>query len=69
MTIGVLDILEILRDRDHRNTGPYIFEATELISEVSIDFRGRLEAQNGKNLNRMILPQNRTAQTSSAYVA
>ena len=37
MTIGLLELLEILRDRDHRNTGAYVFEVTELISEVSID--------------------------------
>ena len=69
MTIGVLDILEILRDRDHRNTGPYIFEVTELISEVSIDLRGHLEAQNGQKLNETILRQNGRAQTPSGYVA
>ena len=69
MTIGVLDILEILRDRDHRNTEPYIFEVTELISEVSIDLRGRLEAQNYRKLMETILPQNRRAQTPSGSVA
>ena len=44
-------------------------EATELDSEVVCDLRGRLEAQNGQKLNRMILPQNRRAQTLLGYVA
>ena len=44
MTIGLLDKNEILRDRDQRNTGTYIIEALELISEVKLDLRGRLEA-------------------------
>ena len=69
MTIGVLDILEILRDRDNRNTGAYVFEVTELISEVSLNLRGRLEAQNCQKLMGTILPQNRRAQTPLDSVA
>ena len=61
MTISLLELLEILRDRNHRNTGIYVFEVTELISEVSPDLRGRLEAQNGQKLIRMIIGQNRWA--------
>ena len=64
MTIGLLDIFEILRERDLRNIGAYMFEVTELISEVSMGLRGHLEAQNGQKLNRIIIPQNsRRAQT------
>ena len=44
ITIGLPDILEILRDRDQRNTGRYVNEVLELISEVRTDLRGRLEA-------------------------
>ena len=69
MTIGLLDKNEILRDRDHRNPGAYIFEVTELISEVNMDLRGRLEAQNGQKLNRRIVSQNRKAHSPSGCLA
>ena len=69
MTIGLLEILEILRDRDHSNTGACVFEVTELISEVSIDLQGHLKVQNGQKLNTNIVAQNIKSQTPSGYVA
>ena len=47
--------------RAQESMATYATEATEFDSEVVCDLRGRLEAQNGQKLNRMILPQNRRA--------
>ena len=55
--------------RAQESMATYATEATEFDSEVVFGLRGCLEAKNGQKLNRLILPQNRRGQTSSAYVA
>ena len=59
--------VEAFRAQESMTT--YAIEATEFNSEVVFDLRGCLEAKNDQKLNRLILPQNRRGQTSSAYVA
>ena len=51
-TIGLLEKNEILRGRDHRNTGAHVFDVTEFISEVSFDLRGCIEAVKLRNMRK-----------------